>query len=327
MINKTNITYQEANGFDDDPMTDTNLFQTISESMRAHMDIEEVSMDPDLAATRAAVSGMMTDYNKYTNEKNRNFICETLSESSPENAIDDELKFIRQDIRDNKLNEVTAEWVKEWHERKQRIGSVIPASDEIKNFVLNATDAPHEISEPSTEKATKPAKTIFVKWTALAAAAMLGAFILIRTLLPSSDPDKLFKSYYSPFEAVSTATRSVNKSIADTYSSSVNSYRTGDYLKASAGFAGMIQMNPSLTEPRFFMGLSELGLGNYNEAINMLSSVSASQGDYGKEARWYLGLAYLKVSDKQKAAGCFEYLAGKEGFYKERAEKILRRLK
>ena len=75
------------------------------------------------------------------------------------------------------------------------------------------------------------------------------------------------------------------------------------------------------------MGLSELALENYPQAVNLLSGVANNTGEYAKEAKWYLGLAWLKTGNKEKAVECFEFLAGSDGFYRDRSEKILRRLK
>ncbi len=88
-----------------------------------------------------------------------------------------------------------------------------------------------------------------------------------------------------------------------------------------------MSMDTSLVTPRFFLGMTHLALGNYNQALNLLESVADKQGEYSKEARWYLGLVYLKEGDKDKASDCFKYLAKSSDYYSERAEKILRRLK
>jgi TolA-binding protein len=75
---------------------------------------------------------------------------------------------------------------------------------------------------------------------------------------------------------------------------------------------------------RFFLGITQMELGNYEQAENILEDVISHQGEYTKEARWYLGLAYIKTGNKQKAHECFEILAKSPGFYSGRAEKILR---
>jgi hypothetical protein len=78
---------------------------------------------------------------------------------------------------------------------------------------------------------------------------------------------------------------------------------------------------------RFFLGITEIELENLDKSIELLGEVAAQRGEYAKEATWYLGLDYIKSGNKIKASECFELLARSPGFYADRSEKILRRLK
>ena len=236
---------------------------------------------------------------------------------------------IRKEINDNKLNEITSEWVQEWHKKKQKIGIVDPKSEEIKNFITNSINSPAVDDENINKKGgTKTfGRRLFARYASLAALALIGTFIVIRTLLPSSDPGKLFNSYYKPYDAVSPVTRSIGNVESERYSSAIANYKTGNYQQAAIGFAELLEKDQYVVASQFFLGLSQLGLDNNQQAINLLSGVANGPGEYGKEARWYLGMAYLKTADKQKAAECFSSLSGADGYYKTRSEKILRRLK
>jgi TolA-binding protein len=323
-----------GNGFESDMVsdsTDNALFETISDYMKGWADLEEVKNDPALPGTKETVKNMISDYNKNLSENRDNvkFIRETFAVSENSKKLNDEIKFIKQEIDDKNLNKITVEWVKEWHERKQKIGVRDQKTEEISNFIKGAINSPVSVPEKIVADETiKVYRTsLFARYTTLAAAALIGGFILIRTLLPSNDPEKLFSSYYKPFEAVSPVTRSINNVESDLYSSAIGSFKAGDYQRAAAGFGAVLQKDSKSTSSEFFMGLSQLALENYFQAINLLSIASNDTGEYAKEAKWYLGLAYLKTDNKQKATECFEFLAGSEGFYRERSEKILRRLK
>lgn len=323
-----------GNGFESDLIAnsaDNALFETISDYMKGWADLEDVKNDPALTGTKETVKNMISDYNKNIsdNRDNIKFIRETFAVGDDSKKLNDEIKFIKQEIDDTNLNKITVEWVKEWHERKQKIGVRDQKTEEISNFIKSSINTP--VCEPEKIVADESIKTsrssLFARYTTLAAAALIGGFILIRTLLPSNDPEKLFSSYYKPFEAVSPVTRSINTGEPDLYSSAIADYKAGDYQKAAAGFGSALQKGSNGTSSEFFMGLSQLALENYVQAINLLSIVSNSTGEYSKEAKWYLGLAYLKTDNKQKAAECFELLSGSDGFYRERSEKILRRLR
>jgi tetratricopeptide (TPR) repeat protein len=122
-------------------------------------------------------------------------------------------------------------------------------------------------------------------------------------------------------------TRSLSNDNADNYSSGIERYKLGDYKQASIDFSNAVMDNNSASGPRFFLGITKLATGSYDQAINLLSEVSNHSGDFSIEAEWYLGLAYLKTGEKEKASACFGILSRTPGFYHDRAEKILRHLR
>lgn len=326
-------------GFDDNLLfnrEDIDLFGEIGDYMRAKIDIEDVMTDTSLGKTRDAVDVMISDYNKTIseNKENRKFITSALSDADKEKTIRNEISEIKLEINKNDINEISSEWVKEWHLNKQMVGAAGKKTDEIKDFIttsLRPDKTENEVNEAPAEYKTIRKKVIsrslIIKYISLSVAAVLGVVILIRTLLPSSDPSKIFNSFYKPFDAVSPVTRSLNIDGVDNYSFAINSYKTGDYASAARGFNEAVRNDPSFGSPHFFLGLTAIALGNFDEAINNLSVVVKDQDEYGKEAQWYLGLAYIKTGNNLKATECFENLSKSKGFYRDRSEKILRRLK
>ena len=318
------IRIKTSNGFDEDIISDngdSTLFKNISEFMKGHLDIEDVKSDPSFSGIKEDVKKMMLDYNQNIsrNKDNEKFIRETLSGEVTDKDLDEEISNIKKEIGDNNLNKITSEWVNEWHKKKQSIGTPDPNTEERKNFVERSIKS--EVHKPVKMNPFN------FRYASLLAAALIGAFILIRTLLPSGNPDVIFDSYYKPFDAISPVTRSMNNNETDIYSLAIGSYKTGDYHRAAREFSEIILKDPTVVSPRFFMGLTQLALKNYDQTINLLSGVIDDSGEYSKEAKWYLGLTYLKSGNKPKAVECFEYLAKSTGFYSERSEAILRRLK
>jgi TolA-binding protein len=331
-MNKIRNTYSSKihNGFDDDLNTeDSFLFETAGDFIIGMADIEDVRNDPAYAEMKITADNIVRTYNdiKIHNRNNEAFIKDAFSGRKSVDT-ESEISSIKKDISDNKVNEITAEWVKEWHEKKQKSIIKKEKPDEIADFVsasLNSIEN-KEVAQDEVIVKSSP-KTPFVKYATLAAAAFVGIFLIINTLIPSSDPAKIFDSYYKPFEAMSSITRSIEGNTANDYSAAIAHYKNGEYARASEEFKAISDKEPGVESPKFFTGLSQMALDNYSQAIPLLSEVSAKPGEYVKEARWYLGLAYLKVSDKEKARECFEYLSRSEGYYRERSEKILRRLK
>jgi TolA-binding protein len=314
---------------------DSALFSNIGDYMKGLSDLEEVRNDPGLQKVKGEVKEMISDYRvKGTKSgSNVNFIKNSLEEIRDDKKIQEEIKGIKFESAKKDLDKVTVEWVKEWHERKQHPESKNRKQEEISSFIKSSLETENgqpqsqpEISRP--EKIEKRSgRTIMLRYISLSAAAVIAGFFLINSLLPSSDPGKLYKSYYTPFSVVSTVTRGVTVTDKDSYSSALEKYRLGDYPGAVTGFSEILQKEPSRTTAGFFLGMSNMELGNYQKAAGQLAVVAQNSNDYQKEARWYLGLAYLKTGEKEKAVSCFRELSESEGFYRERAEKILRRLK
>jgi TolA-binding protein len=309
---------------------DATLFENISDYMKGRFDLEEAENDPSIAGIDEHVKKMISDYHQKLNKNkdNEKFIRESFTEYNQDKEILQEIKNINKEISSNHINEVSAEWVKEWDEKKSGVNKIDKKVDEIRTFVTGSLNFEKNTEHyPDNVKSNSVSKTRIVRFISLSAAAVLGLFVLIRTLLPSSDPEKIFKTYYNSYKVTSSVTRGVAARESDSYSLAVENYRVGDYQAAATGLTDVIQKDSSQVSARFFMGLVNLATGDLKNAIRILGSSAIITGEYGKDASWYLGLAYLKTGEKEKAARCFGSLADSPGFYSERAGKILRRLK
>lgn len=315
----------------DDPV----LTAEINLYMRAQYDLEEILSDPAIdeirSETAAIINSWKEDVLNIRKAENKNYIRKTLSEA-PESKIKDDLKDIRLDLSKNNINDISTEWVEEWHRKKQMQGTI---SEERANFITSSLEEKGSEEErkdltlnaPTESKSInlkKTGRTLVIRFVSLSAAAVIGTFLVIRSLQPY-DTQKLYRSYYEPFNAVSPVVRGSNPN--DLYISAMNSYKAGDYNNAALAFEQSANINPSFGSPVFYLGLTALETGDYNEAIKDLGSVVRDSGVYSKDAKWYLGLAYLKTGSREKASECFKELSLTSSYYKERSEKILRHLK
>ncbi len=317
---------------------DNELFSEISSYMKAKLDIEDVKSDPFFNSAMDSVKEMLSDYNRTISEnkntkENGEFIRKSIEQTDN--------KEIQEPKRIREINEIiiekgrsdisilTADWVREWHKKKQMEVATDPKAEERKEFITASLKSEPAEAEEEIKVVRKKSirKTIFIRYISLSAAAIIGAVILIGSLLPSSDPEKLFDSYYTTFDAILPTTRGITNEADALYTSALKSYKSGDFRAAEAGFAKIDAKDLSEGSPTFLLGLTCIELGKYNEAINYLSSAASGSDDNVKEAGWYLGLVYLKTSDVGRASECFQTLAISPGFYSERSEKLLRRLK
>jgi TolA-binding protein len=321
-------------GFDEDlnlNREDSALFRTFGKYMKGRLDLEEARNDPSLPEIDKIVGDMISDYrnNSTKSTDDVNFIRDNFDGTNREKKILDEISTIKSEMQRSYVNDLSAEWVKEWHEKKKKEAFKEPKTDEIRDFITRSLE--NKESESEIKLKEKEDKVInrylLIRYIALPAAAIIGVLILIRTLLPSSDPDNLYNSYYKPFSVISSVTRDAVANQPDKYSFAVEKYRTGDYQTAATGFSELMVLDSSSVPPRFFMGITQMALGNYDQAVSLLNGITDGPGEYRKEASWYLGLAYLKTGQKEKAARCFNLLVQSPGFYSERSGEVLRRLK
>jgi TolA-binding protein len=308
------------------------LFGKISEYLQGYFDVEDVKSDPEYSKTGDFVKPMISGFQKGTgtNRDIEKFMNESLKEEGPEAKIIQEIGQIRKEIKSNGINNISEEWVKEWHEKKRRDQLNDKKTNEIRDFVTGSL----ELAKNMTEINSKPGQNKsgtgrirIISYISLAAASIIGVVFLVRSLIPSHDPDKIFSEYYEPYDAVLSVTRSPEKPGTESLRSALGSYKSANYQAAAAGFSAAILSEGVSDSRMFYLGISQIELKDFNTAINLLELVAQGQSEFAKEATWYLGLVCLKTGNKAKASGCFEILAQTPGYYRDRSEKILRLLK
>jgi len=303
-------------------LKDPALSAQIKRQMRARLDLEEVTRDPELEKTRKDVGkmiGELRETGKDQDSGKSKFIREALAgkkERSEKNVL-------KYEAWKGDINDLSAEWVKEWHRKKQMEVAASPADEERKSFISgsmeNAGPVPAEQAEVKTGSNKR---RLFIRYTSVAAAAVIGIIFLIKSLSPVSY-SSLFSAYYKPFDAFSGMTRGGD----DINASAINYYKSGEYAIAAAAFTEVLNEKPESVTTTFYLGLTDLALGDISNSINRLEAVVQDGGEYMKVAEWYLGLACLKTDKKDKAIECFRDLSRTKGYYSSRSKKILRRLK
>jgi len=152
-------------------------------------------------------------------------------------------------------------------------------------------------------------------WRTLQAAAFVGALLLIRTILFSVTTVKLYDRFYDPLssEALSTAviTDSTNASVL----LGIDCYFLEDYV-------GAIKHLVEVPEGSFYLGLSQLELEQFDDA---LESLQVYQDGYPEnlDVHWYLGLTYLRLDELDEALNSLNKLSTKSNPYSSRAEKLI----
>ena len=306
---------------------DKALFEVISDYMTGSRDIEEVMSDRGYKAADEIAVEMVRGNDKRNRKRSEKekFIRDSLNERFSEIRISDEIADIEQEPDTKEIERLSEDWVDSWLKRKDGDNIRDPKTKERTDFITASLDDDNELV-PKTKKRTK-VRSLVIRYTSLAAAVVIVAVLLIRPALFSDDPVQIFTKYYEPFPAASTVTRGNAENVPAIFSDAVIKYRQGDYIDAEEGFLNAMSDGTLVSSATFFLGLTEIGLNHFRKAAGYLENATKNEGEYLKDARWYLGLAYLRTGQTEKAYECFQYLAGTPGFYKKRSEGVLRRLK
>jgi TolA-binding protein len=306
----------------------TDLAGDIDSYMKAMTDIDEVKNDPSFDSIMSETAGLVNmHYNKVPAKqtvKDLEFIKESLTDPQDKESINKELEILRLEGVSSGVYEETEELVSDFYSRsgREKDSGII----EKKSFIAAGLAAQEEAADYKTTSRTeeKPARKIYlVRYVSLTAAAMIALMLLIGSLTPSSDPGKIYNSFYEPFRTLTGTTRGEN----NTSIPGKTLYREGNYKAAEEAFSKLSANEKSSGEVLFLLGLSNLETGKYQSAVGNFNAVINESGQFAKDAKWYLALTYLKTGEIGKATELFQSLSKSEGFYMKPSQKILRRIK
>lgn len=296
------------------------LFKQVNDYMRGRFDLEEVQNDPALLEINTITQQMTSIYceSSKSHLTNYEFIKNSLTNKDTE--LQKVLDQTKVDIQKNNVDEITKEWVNDWNAKKQTTDL---ATKNRQAFISSSIN-----DESSNINLTKKKrnKIYALRIAGFATAAMIAALFTIKTLSPSYNSETVFQEYYKPLNAYSSTTRNSAKPI-DQLSGAVEMYKQGQFKAASTAFSDLMLKDPQNITCRFFGGITQIELGEYNQAIKLLNEVIVNNGEYKKEAQWYLGLTYLKIGEIQKVKGCLKELSESDGYYKDQAQSLLNHLK
>jgi outer membrane protein assembly factor BamD (BamD/ComL family) len=162
---------------------------------------------------------------------------------------------------------------------------------------------------------------------AAAIAATIAIIISVGMIPFSTDQNRLFDRYYEPIEASDFSQRGKTDETYRDIANGINSYADGNYKQSIDQFSALAS-NPAIrSEVQLFTALSYLGLGDYQQAQKILESVDEGNNRYQPETLWYLSLCYLKSGEYDKATSILGRLENYDGYYKEDARILLKKLR
>ncbi|MBL7856997.1 MAG: tetratricopeptide repeat protein [Cyclobacteriaceae bacterium] len=161
------------------------------------------------------------------------------------------------------------------------------------------------------------------RWYYAAAASLICALGVWVYQSTSQSPEKLYLAYFKPYVSIEATTRSNINPTERTVA--FQAYEQGDYKLAATLFKSLLAENK---EPGILLllGNANLMLDNTTEAKNNFITLYTEFDDYDIQAKWYLGLCYLKSGDVEKARTIWKELGETEISYAIKAKELLKKV-
>lgn len=164
----------------------------------------------------------------------------------------------------------------------------------------NKLDNYHE-AVTSTTSLKKTGRVISIGKRLLAAASVLAIVGLSVWwfLLKENKYEQVYSNYYKPDPGLITA---MGPSDNYTFEKAMVDYKNGEYDKAIEAWSSLVKDQPANDTLNYFLGVAYQANKNNKEAINFLEKAVVNKSSaFYKDACWYLGLAYLKDENTEKA--------------------------
>jgi tetratricopeptide (TPR) repeat protein len=176
------------------------------------------------------------------------------------------------------------------------------------------------------KKRVKIVQSFFFRLAVMLVIAAVAGIILKITLFREMSAEKLYQKYYISYNA-DIILRSVQADETDLGRAILN-YSSGKYSEALSILDDVTQIDKGNYVAQFYKGLTFLETGVPDKAIRAFKEIPVIWSNPLNEHRnWYLALAILRSRDKTEAVTAFEEISAYGGYYANRADKILQKLK
>lgn len=176
------------------------------------------------------------------------------------------------------------------------------------------------------DRITSPVKITRPRWIyAVAAVLVLGLLTLFYSRWGQSKSEILFNRYFEPYPSTLRIVR--GNTTTSTLKQAVHWYERKEYKKALPGLEEMLKTEPSNPFLHFYTGMSFLCLDRPEKAIPHFRTVLAlKEHPFLEPASWYLGLAFLKEGEMNKAKSIFQDIASSQNAFREESENLLQKM-
>lgn len=163
--------------------------------------------------------------------------------------------------------------------------------------------------------------------TSTVAASVIVLLGLTGVLTRQQSTGDIYQKFYSKYEIAGTV-RSAKLNENKTFNLALQKYENKDYTEAINLFGQVISNDPNNMAGHFYSGMSLQEKGKYTTAINEYKIVIDNKDNlFTEQAQWYTGLCLLQTNENKKAYRQFKKIAESNGFYQQKANDILKKIK
>lgn len=142
----------------------------------------------------------------------------------------------------------------------------------------------------------------------------------------SLDSDKIIDKFYFPYE-MSSVHRSATLSIDQILQDALIKYDNKEYKDAVILFEKVLDAEPEMISAHLYSGISYFEIKEFNNAeASFKKVIDHNDNLYIEQAEWYIGFCYLMTGKKDKALDQFAKIASGNGYFNEKAKRILKKL-
>jgi hypothetical protein len=160
-----------------------------------------------------------------------------------------------------------------------------------------------------------------------AVAASLILLLSLTGITSRQSQNDIYQKFYTKYEATGIV-RSANTTANQTLTEALQKFENQDYQAALNLFSEIIARDQNNMVGHFYAGVSLQETGKYPDAIKEYETVIVDKDNlFTEQAQWYIGLCYLQTNENKKAYQQFKKIAKNAGFYQQKAQEILNKIK
>lgn len=275
----------------------------------------------DLAASESDIMALRANLNKIQQ-----------SEFHASASIEELENYLNNELSDEELASFEAELTSN-HKLQEEIDLIKDidlalAEDDVMRLRNNLQDIAAQIaSNKRTERSFAGkfnVRRVITSTVAASVILLLGITGIVSKQYQTGD---IYQKFYNKYE-VAGAVRSANVNENRTFAMALQKYENQDYKAALSLFGQVIANDPGNVAGHFYSGISLQETGKYQNAIKEYETVLINKDNlFTEQAQWYAGLCLLQTNDNKKAYKQFKKIAASNGFYKQKAQEILKKIK